>query len=125
MPTIGSKLTEVLNIHIDLENPDNEYLGYEHNAKKKLYETLMQYRTWDIKSYRFTEQALYLKIQKGERVKRFGFYPVKYESIYVPNQTFTLIEDILDSAFYSPAEELYMKYLTCCASGFYNEFGSY
>lgn len=124
MPNISDKLIELVRYPIEPDNEGN-YRYYEYYAKQKLYEALPKYRYWDIRNYRYTEQALYLKIQKGERVKRFGFYPVKYESIYVSNQTFTLVEDITDSCFYSPTYELYMKYLTCCASGFYNEFGSY
>jgi len=125
MPTIENKLIEILQTQLDTSDPMYYYTHYEHIAKQKLYESLSKYKLWNIKNYHFTEQALYLKIQKGDQIKRFGFYPMKYDSIYVSDQTFTLVEDILDSCFYTPKQEFLVRYTMCCASGFYNEFGSY
>ena len=125
MPTIENKLLELINTPLDSSDPMFYYTRYEHIAKQKLYEALSKYKLWDVKNYHFTEQALYLKIQKGHQIKRFGFYPMKYDSIYVSDQTFTLAEDILDSCFYTRRQEFVVKLSSCCASGFYNEYGSY
>jgi len=125
MPTIQNKLIELIITPLDPLDPMYQYTRYEHTAKQKLYESLNEYRSWDVVNYRFTEQALYLKIQKGNQIKRFGFYPKKYDSIYFPEQTFTLEHDVLESCFYTPKEEFVIRYATCCASGFYNEFGSH
>jgi hypothetical protein len=125
MPTIQSKLLEILQTQLDTSDPMYYYTHYEHIAKQKLYEALFKYSLWNVLNYRFTEQALYIKIQKGDKIKRFGFYPIKYDSIYVSDQTFTLVEDILDSCFYTHREEFMVKLASCCASGFYNEYGSY
>ena len=125
MPTIQNKLIELIITTLDPLDPMYQYTGYEHIAKQKFYESLTDYRLWNIKKYHFTEQALYLKIQKGNQIKRFGFYPMRYDSIYVTDQTFSLVEDILDSCFYTPKQEFMVKITSCCASGFYNEFGSY
>jgi hypothetical protein len=125
MPTIQSKRLEVLQTRLDSSDPMYHYTKYEHYAKQKLYEALFKYSLWNVLNYRFTEQGLYIKIQKGDQIKRFGFYPVKYDSIYVPDQTFTLASDILDSCFYTRQQELMVKITSCCATGFYNEFGSY
>ena len=125
MPTIQNKLIELIITPLDPLDSMYYYTRYEQIAKQKLYEALSKYRLWNITNYHFTEHALYLKIQKENQIKRFGFYPVKYESIYVTDQTFTLEEDILDSCFYTRQQEFMVKLASCCASGFYNEFGSY
>ena len=125
MPTIQNKLIELIITPLDPLDSMYYYTRYEQIAKQKLYESLSKYRLWNITNYHFTEHALYLKIQKENQIKRFGFYPVKYDSIYVTDQTFTLEEDILDSCFYTRQQEFMVKLASCCASGFYNEFGSY
>ena len=125
MPTIQNKLIELIITTLDPLDPMYQYTRYEHTAKQKLFESLTDYRLWNITNYHFTEHALYLKIQKGNQIKRFGFYPMKYDSIYVSDQTFSLVEDILDSCFYTRRQEFMVKLGSCCASGFYNEFGSY
>ncbi len=125
MPTIQSKRLEILQTQLDPSDPMYQYTKYEHSAKQKLYEALFKYSLWKVVSYRFTENALYIKIKKGDQVKRFGFYPKKYDSIYVPEQTFALESDVMESCFYTPRQELMVKITSCCVGGFYNEYGSY
>jgi hypothetical protein len=121
MPTIQSKIIELLNE----KDSDDQYSKYEKFAKLKLYQSLIRYSLWDVKRYHFTEHGLYIKIQKDDQIKRFGFYPITYGTIYLDNQTFILEDEIPESYFYTPMKEYIVLFSTLCATGFYNEFGSY
>ena len=110
---------------IDKGKETDVNIKHENYAKLKLYEALSDYGSWYIQSYRFTESGLYIKIQKDNEIKRFGFYPVTYNTIYIQNQTFVLEKDIPDLFFYTKFEEFKVSCAMLCASGFYNEYGSY